>query len=77
LLAPSIVAGSIPGGARGVVFIEKPESFADNFTRRTVAARSDFGAYEFFQFRGERYVRGKVLPVLTLAVIAKIVNFCY
>jgi hypothetical protein len=44
------------GGAGGIVFLKKPERFADDFTRRVVAARSDLSADEFFQLRGERYV---------------------
>ena len=29
------------GGARGVVFLQEPESFADDFTRGIVATRSE------------------------------------
>jgi hypothetical protein len=65
------------GGARGVVFLQKPKGFADDFTRRVVASGSDFGANEFFQFRGERYVHKEVLFDFNLQAIAKIVNVCY
>ena len=64
-------------GASGVVFLQKPERFTDDFTRRVVAARIDFGADLFFKLRGKRHIHGEVLSSTTLAAIAKIVNVCY
>jgi hypothetical protein len=44
----------IEGGASGVVLLQKPKGFADHLTRRVVAARSDFGADEFFESPSHR-----------------------